>query len=238
MKLDVLAFGAHPDDVELGAGGSIAKMTAMGMKVGIVDLTEGQLGTRGSIQKRYAEADKAAEILGLSVRENLKMEDGFFENNKENKDRVISCIRKYKPRIVLCNAPYDRHPDHGRGSDLVKEAVFYSGLRMWKTMDQGKDQEAHRPEAVYQYMQFYNLEPDLIMDVSGYEEVKMKAIKAYDSQFYKPGTNEPETAIAQKGFLDSIYHRMVDHGRLIGREAGEGFMVERKPGVNTLLDLI
>ena len=238
MKLDILAFGAHPDDVELGCGGTIAKEIHLGKKVGIIDLTRGELGTRGSAEIRDNEAAKAAEILGVAVRENLRMRDGFFTNDEEHQLQIIEMIRKYRPEIVLCNAIDDRHIDHGKGSKLVSDACFLSGLRKIETTYQSEVQEAWRPKVVYHYIQWKNIEPDFVVDISGFEKKKVDAIMAYDSQFFNPDTNEPETPIATKNFLESINYRAQDLGRLIGTDFGEGFTVERYLAVNSLADLI
>ena len=238
MKLDILAFGAHPDDVELGCSGTIAKEISRGKKVGIIDLTRGELGTRGSAEIRDKEAAAAAEILGVSVRENLNMRDGFFINNEQHQLAVIEMIRKYRPEIVLCNAVDDRHIDHGKGSKLVSDACFLSGLRKIETAHDGQKQEAWRPKQVYHFIQWKNLQPDFVVDITGFTDIKQRAILAYGSQFYDPNTNEPETPIATKNFLESLHYRTQDLGRLIGTEHAEGFTVERYVAVNSLSDLI
>ena len=238
MKLDILAFGAHPDDVELGCGGTIAKEIALGKKVGIVDLTRGELGTRGSAEIRDIEAVKAAKILGVSIRENLNMRDGFFINDEEHQLAVIRMLRKYKPEIVLCNAIEDRHIDHGKGSKLVSDACFLSGLRKIETEFNKEKQDAWRPKHVYHYIQWKNIKPEFVVDITGYSEIKVAAILAYDSQFYNPDTNEPETPIATKNFLESLNYRSQDLGRLIGVDYAEGFTAERHLGVNSLDNLI
>jgi bacillithiol biosynthesis deacetylase BshB1 len=238
MKLDILAFGAHPDDVELGCGGTIAKEIQLGKKVGIIDLTRGELGTRGSAEIRDNEAAKAAEILGVAVRENLRMRDGFFKNDEVHQLQIIEIIRKYKPEIVLCNAIADRHIDHGKGSNLVSDACFLSGLRKVETNYNNEAQEAWRPKAVYHYIQWNNIEPDFVVDISGFEKKKVEAIMAYDSQFFNLDTDEPVTPIATTNFLESINYRSQDLGRLIGTDFGEGFTVERYLAVNSLTDLI
>lgn len=237
MKLDILAFGAHPDDVELGCGGTIAKEIALGKKVGIVDLTRGELGTRGTAEIRDKEANAAAQILGVSVRENLHMRDGFFINDEEHQMKIIKMIRKYQPEIVLCNAIDDRHIDHGKGSRLVSDACFLSGLLKIETVLNGENQSAWRPKLVYHYIQWKNIEPDFVVDITGYTDKKADAIMAYSSQFYNPNTNEPATPIATKNFLDSIHYRAQDLGRLIGTDYAEGFTVERYVAVNSLGDL-
>ena len=237
MKLDILAFGAHPDDVELGAGATIAKEIASGKKVGIVDLTRGELGTRGSAELRDKEAAKAAEILGVSIRENLAFADGFFTNDKEHQLAIIRMIRKYQPEIVLCNAIHDRHIDHGKGSKLVSDACFLSGLLKIETELNGKQQEKWRPKNVYHYIQWANIEPDFVVDVSGYITKKIDSVLAYSSQFYDPKSNEPETPITSKNFIDSIDYRARDLGRLIGTEHAEGFTTERYVAVKNLNDI-
>ncbi|WP_396184288.1 bacillithiol biosynthesis deacetylase BshB1 [Flavobacterium sp.] len=238
LKLDILAFGAHPDDVELGCAGTLAKEISLGRKVGIIDLTEGELGTRGSIEIRYKEAAKASEILDISFRENLKMRDGFFKNDEEHQMEVIKMIRKYRPKIVLCNAIEDRHIDHGKGAELVSDACFLSGLKRIETVLEGEKQEAWRPKVVYHYIQWKNIEPDFVVDITGFMDIKVKAIMAYDSQFYNPNSDEMVTPIATKNFLDSIKYRSQDLGRLIGTDFAEGFTVERYVAVNSLGDLI
>jgi bacillithiol biosynthesis deacetylase BshB1 len=238
LKLDILAFGAHPDDVELGCAGTLAKEISLGRKVGIIDLTEGELGTRGSIEIRYKEAAKASEILDISFRENLKMRDGFFKNDEEHQMEVIKMIRKYRPKIVLCNAIEDRHIDHGKGAELVSDACFLSGLKRIETVLEGEKQEAWRPKVVYHYIQWKNIEPDFVVDITGFMDIKLKAIMAYDSQFYNPNSDEMVTPIATKNFLDSIKYRSQDLGRLIGTDFAEGFTVERYVAVNSLGDLI
>ncbi|MGI9546326.1 MAG: bacillithiol biosynthesis deacetylase BshB1 [Flavobacteriaceae bacterium] len=239
MKLDILVFSAHPDDAELGAGATIAKEVALGRKVGIIDLTRGELGTRGTAEIRDKEAAKASEILGLTVRENLEFADGFFVNDKEHQLAVIRTIRKYRPDIVLCNAIEDRHIDHAKGSQLVSDACFLSGLIKIDTMMEGDDQWQNpwRPKQVYHFIQWKNLEPDFVVDVSGFIDKKMEAIAAYASQFYDPGSDEPNTPISSKNFAESIKYRARDLGRLVGVEHAEGFNVERHIAVNTLKDI-
>ena len=237
MKLDILAFGAHPDDVELGCSGTIAKEVNLGKKIGIIDLTRGELGTRGSVETRNSESAKASEILGVSVRENLDMRDGFFVNDEAHQMKIIQMIRKYQPEIVLCNAIDDRHIDHGKGSKLVSDACFLSGLRQIKTEFNDEMQEAWRPKVVYHYIQWKNIEPDFVVDISDFMETKMNSVLAYGSQFYDPKSNEPVTPIASKNFLESIKYRAQDLGRLVGVEYAEGFTVERYLAVNSLSDL-
>lgn len=238
MKLDILAIGAHPDDVELACAATLAKEIALGNKVGILDLTRGELGTRGSAEIRDKEGAAAAKILGVTLRENLAFADGFFINDKEHQLEVIKMIRKYQPKIVLCNAVEDRHIDHGRGSQLVSDASFLSGLRRVVTSVDGKEQPAWRPKHVYHYIQWKNVQPDFVVDVTGFMDKKMEAIQAYSSQFYDPNSKEPASPISSKNFLDSIVYRAQDLGRLIGVEAAEGFTAERYVAVKTLSNLI
>lgn len=237
MKLDILAFGAHPDDVELGCSGTIAKEISLGKKIGIVDLTRGELGTRGSVEIRNSESDFASQILGVSVRENLDMRDGFFVNDEAHQLKIIQMIRKYQPEIVLCNAIDDRHIDHGKGSKLVSDACFLSGLRMIETTYNGTNQTAWRPKLVYHYIQWKNIEPDFVVDISDFMDVKMQSILAYSSQFYDPKSKEPESPISSKNFLDSVKYRAQDLGRIVGVDYAEGFTVERYLTVNSLSDL-
>ncbi|VAW17251.1 N-acetylglucosaminyl-L-malate N-acetyl hydrolase [hydrothermal vent metagenome] len=240
MKLDILVFGAHPDDAELGAGATIAKEVANGKKVGVVDLTRGELGTRGSAEIRDKEAADAADILGIVVRENLEFADGFFQNDKEHQLAVIRMLRKYRPEIVLCNAIDDRHIDHEKGSSLVSDACFLSGLIKIDTKMEGDDQwqEPWRPKLVYHYIQWKSTKPDFVVDISGYIDKKVQAILAYSSQFYDPDSKEPQTPISSKNFTDSVNYRARDLGRIIGVEHAEGFTVERFVAVNNLEDLI
>ena len=238
MKLDILAFGAHPDDVELGAAATIAKEVSLGKKVGIIDLTQGELGTRGSKELRKTEALRAAKILGVTLRENLKFADGFFVNDKRHQLEVIKLIRKYKPEIVLCNAIEDRHIDHGKGSKLVSDACFLSGLEKIETEFEGEIQTKWRPKLIYHYLQWNNSKPDFVVDISNFMDVKMEAVFAYTSQFYDPKSKEPETPISSKNFTDSVYYRAKDLGRLIGVEYAEGFTVERLIAIASLDKLI
>lgn len=238
MKLDILAFGAHPDDVELSCSGTLMKQIDAGFTVGVVDLTQGELGSRGTVETRYEEAARSAEILGLTARVNLKMQDGLFEINEANKRLIVEQIRYFQPKIVLANALNDRHPDHGRASKLVSEACFLSGLRKYHTEWGGHLQEAFRPDAVYHYIQDYHIEPDVVVDVSAYVERKMAAIQAFSTQFYNPDSSEPDTPISGKDFMDFIESRMKQFGRPIGADYAEGFNVERYPGVALLSDLI
>ena len=238
VKLDILAFGAHPDDVELGCGGTVAKEISKGKKVGIIDLTRGELGTRGSVDLRNQESKLASNILGLVLRENLNFKDGFFQNNESNQIEIIKVIRKYRPEIVLCNAEDDRHIDHPKAAELVSSACFLSGLRKIETIDNGKNQLEWRPKNVYHYIQWKNSSPDFLVDISGFISVKLEAIRAYSSQFYDPNSNEPETPISTKNFIDNVINRSADLGRLIGVEHAEGFTSKKSLGINTLEDLI
>jgi len=238
MKLDILVFGAHPDDVELSCGATIAKEISLGKKVGIIDLTRGEMGTRGSAEVRDEEAAAAAKILGVTVRENLRFRDGFFVNDETHQLEVIKAVRKFRPDVVICNAVDDRHIDHGKGSKLVSDACFLSGLRRIETAVEGIAQQAWRPKTVYHYIQWKNLTPDFVVDVTGFMDVKVDSLMAYKSQFYDPKSTEPVTPIATKNFRDSILYRAADLGRLINTEYAEGFTAERYVAVNSLGDLI
>ena len=228
MKLDLLAFGAHPDDVELSCGGSIAKATSRGKKVGIVDLTRGELGTNGTVATRKSEAEHAAQILQVTHREQLAFRDGFFVNNETHQLKVIEQIRRFQPEVVLCNAHTDRHIDHGKGSQLVHDACFLSGLKKIKTRFSGKVQGAWRPKLVLEYIQWNELKPDIIVDISGFLNQKIASVEAYTSQMYQPDKAIPETPINSQNFLDSVRYRAQNLGRLIFTEAGEGF-TSRQP---------
>ncbi len=238
MKLDILAFGAHPDDVELGCSGTILKEISLGKKVGIIDLTRGELGTRGTAEIRDLEAQEAAKILGVVARENLKMKDGFFANDEQHQLEVIKMIRKYQPEIVLCNAIDDRHIDHGRASKLVSDACFLSGLVKIETEYNGEKQKQWRPKLVYHYIQWKNIEPDFVVDITGFVDKKIEAVMAYGSQFYDKNSKEPETPITSKNFFESLNYRAKDLGRLVGVDFAEGFTVERCLAVNSLGDLM
>lgn len=237
MKLDILAIGAHPDDVELSCSATLAKEIARGKKVGILDLTRGELGTRGSAEIRDEEAKEAAKILGVKVRENLEFSDGFFVNNVAHQLEIIKVIRKYRPEIVLCNAIEDRHIDHGKGAQLVADSCFLSGLRKIETIYQGNTQAEWRPKQVFHYIQWKNLEPDVVVDVTGFMDKKVDSVKAYASQFFDEDSKEPETPISSSNFLDSITYRARDLGRLVGVEYAEGFNVNRHVAVDSLFDL-
>jgi bacillithiol biosynthesis deacetylase BshB1 len=234
---DILAFGAHPDDIELGCGGTLAKATQAGKKVVAIDLTQGELGTRGSAELRLEEAAKAAKILGLQARENMGFKDGFFQNDEAHQRALIQKIRSYRPDVVLCNAETDRHIDHGKGSDLVHTACFLSGLTKIETIDpSGKTQQSWRPRYVFHYIQWYDLPPHFIVDISGFLDQKLTAVKAFTSQFYDPKSTDEQTPISSKNFIESVRYRAENLGRLIGSEAGEGFTSRQPLGVDSVLD--
>lgn len=238
LKLDILAIGVHPDDVELSCSGTLLKHIAMEKKCGILDLTHGELGTRGNADLRLKESEEAAKILGVSIRTNLGMTDGFFVNDKEHQLAIIKKIREYQPEIVLCNAVSDRHPDHGRSSQLVSEACFYSGLIKIETTLNGAKQNSWRPKAVYHYIQDRQLKPDFVVDVTAFVDKKMEAIKAFKSQFYDPNSTEPESPITVKNFFEMVKGKMILFGRDAGFDYAEGFTVERSIGLNNIFDLI
>jgi bacillithiol biosynthesis deacetylase BshB1 len=234
LKLDILAFGAHPDDVELGCAGTLLGAIAEGKKVGVIDLTKGELGTRGSISQRLSEAQLASEVIGLTIRENLEMADGFFINNKEHQLIIIETIRRFQPSIIFCNAPEDRHPDHGRAASLVAEAAFLSGLKKIQTIHNGVAQEAWRPTQVFHYIQSRNLTPNFVVDISKHIEKKMEAILAHSSQFYDPKSNEPDTFISSAAFLEFVKGRAKELGQQIGVQYAEGFITQKTLGINSL----
>jgi bacillithiol biosynthesis deacetylase BshB1 len=238
MKLDILAIGVHPDDVELSCAGTILKHIELGKTVGILDLTLGELGTRGNATIRTQEAMRAASILGVSVREQLNMADGFFENNETNQRLIIEVIRKYQPELILCNAISDRHPDHGRAAKLTTDACFYSGLLKVETKENTTTQKPWRPKAVYHYIQDNFIEPDFVIDVTAYNDKKMESIMAYSSQFFDPNSKEPQTPISSKNFIDYINVKARLFGRSINVDFAEGFTVNRYMGVNNLFDLV
>ncbi len=240
MKIDILAFAAHPDDVELAAAGTLLAHIALGKKVGIIDLTRGELGTRGSAEIRDEEATESSKILGIHARENLRMRDGFFVKDEESLLKVITIIRKYQPEIVLCNSEFDRHVDHGRAADLVHEACFLSGLRKIVTQQDGKPQEAWRPKSTYHYIQDYYTKPDVIFDITPYFNQKNEAIKAFKSQFFNPDSNinEPETPISSADFWAFLEGRARQLGRLINVTYAEGFTVKRPVGSKDLTKLL
>ncbi|MBX2931961.1 MAG: bacillithiol biosynthesis deacetylase BshB1 [Chitinophagaceae bacterium] len=234
MKLDLLAFGVHPDDVELGCAGTLLVALAEGKKVGIVDLTQGELGTRGNAETRKEEAANAAKVLGVHVRENLKMADGFFQNDETHQRKIIEVIRKYQPEIILCNAPEDRHPDHGRSAKLISDAAFLSGLRKIITNYDGKIQEAWRPKYVFHYIQDRFIEPDFVVDISAFHETKIQSVLCYATQFFNPELNEPQTYISSPQFIDSIKARATILGKRIGVAYAEGFISKKTLGLKTL----
>ena len=230
MKLDVLAFGVHPDDVELSCAGVLLVEKLNGKKTGIIDLTQGELGTRGTAATRKQEAANAAKILQADVRENLEMADGFFKNDEAHQRKIIVALRKYQPEIVLCNAPSDRHPDHGRSARLVADAAFLSGLKKIETEVNGVPQEAWRPKYVFNYIQDKLLNPDFVIDISEVFDKKLEAIKAYTTQFYNTESNEPQTYISTPDFLDSVIYRHKWFGKMIGVKYAEGFITEKMTG--------
>ena len=238
MKLDVLAFGVHPDDIELSCSGVLLLEKKNGKKTGIVDLTEGELGTRGTVETRYSEAADAAKILGVDIRENLKLADGFFKNDEEHQRKVIRVIRKYKPEIIICNAPEDRHPDHGRSAKLVSEASFLSGLVKIETTDEGKVQEPWRPKYVLHYTQDRYLTPDFVVDISDVFETKLESIKAYKTQFYNPDLGGVQTYISTPDFLDNVIGRHQMFGKMIGVKYAEGFISDKTIGIRNFDALI
>lgn len=229
MKLDILAFGAHPDDVELGCGGTLAKLIKEGKKIGIIDLTRGELGTRGTMETRKMEAQEASEILGVQVRENLQMEDGFLNQSKEYQLKIIQAIRKYRPEIILSNAPSDRHPDHAKACRLVSDSAFLSGLVKIETHHENQKQEVWRPQHIFNYIQWEELKPDFVIDISDFIEVKKASCLAYKTQFYDPKSSEPNTPISSENFLESISYRAKNLGRLTGVGYAEGFIQEKTP---------
>jgi len=238
MKLDILAFAAHPDDIELACSGTLIKHIKNGSKIGIIDLTEGELGSRGSRELRYEEAANATKIIGNIVRENLNLGDGFFEVEEKSMMKVIEMIRKYQPDIILCNAISDRHPDHGRGSELVKRAAFLSGLLKIETLIDGKSQEKWRPKQVFHYIQDEYIEPDFVIDISDEMEGKMKSILAYSSQFFNPESKESQTPISSQEFMDFLDGRARQFGRTIGAKHGEGFTSSNPVSVKSLNDIL
>jgi bacillithiol biosynthesis deacetylase BshB1 len=238
MKLDILAIGAHPDDIEISCCGTVLHHLSLGHKVGLLDLTAGELGTRGNAQTRFEEATNAAKMIGAAVRENLQFPDGFFEHNAENLKAIIRMIRLYQPEIVLANAQSDRHPDHGRAAKLIADACYYSGLIKIETIWENQKQDAWRPKAVYHYIQDYNLEPDFVFDISNFMERKLEILLAYKTQFYNPDSNEPETPISSKEFLEFIRSKNCTYGRASGFHYAEAFNVNRFIGVKNLFDLI
>ena len=227
MKVDFLAIGAHPDDVELGCGGTLAKLISEDKKVAIVDLTLGELGTRGTDKTRAEEAKNACGILGISQRENLGMKDGFLENSQDYQMQIVKMIRKYQPEILFCNAIDDRHPDHAKAAKLVSDACFLAGLKKIETELDGNSQEVWRPKQIFHYIQWKSIKPDFVFDISAFMDKKIEACLAYKTQFYDPKSTEPVTPIATKDFLESLTYRAQDLGRLSGVDFAEGFTTEK-----------
>jgi bacillithiol biosynthesis deacetylase BshB1 len=238
MKLDILVIAAHPDDAELGCGGTMASHIHAGLKVGIADLTRGELGTRGTPEIRKSEADEAAKILGLSIRENLGFEDGFFENDKTHNLELIKIIRRYQPEIVLTNAIWDRHTDHGKGSELTYRACFLAGLAKIETKINGAYQQPWRPKQLFNFIQDRYITPDVVVDVTPFWDKKIDAIKAFKSQFFDPSSKEPETYISSPAFLNAVEARALEFGHAIGVKYGEGFTKNKQLGIKNLFDLI
>jgi N-acetylglucosamine malate deacetylase 1 len=241
MKLDLLAFGVHPDDIELSCSGTLLIEKNNGKKVGIVDLTRGELGTRGTPEVRREEAENSAVILGVDFRENLEMADGFFKNDEENQRKIIKVLRKYRPEIILCNAPDDRHPDHGRSAQLVIDAAFLSGLIKIETNDENnRKQEAWRPKYVFNYIQDLYFKPDFVIDISSVFDKKIESIEAFSTQFYHPNSSdaEPQTYISSPEFLESIINRAKMYGKMIGVKYAEGFVSKKMIGIKTFDSLI
>ena len=232
MKLDILVFGAHPDDVELGCSGTVIKEVQAGKQVGIIDLTRGELGTRGTAESRDSETKAATKIMGVAIRENMNFKDGFFKDDEEHKIPLVKKIRKYRPEIVITNAVSDRHPDHPRGSQITVDACFLAGLEKVET-----GQEVWRPKAIYHYIQFNNLKPYIVVDISEQMDLKLEAVKAYKTQFFNPNSDESETIISSQGFLDSVSYRAKDLGRQANCEYAEGFITHQLPKMESLLDI-
>ena len=233
MKLDILVFGAHPDDVELGCGGTIIKEVQNGKRVGIIDLTRGELGTRGTTRTRDSETKKATEIMGVSIRENMNFKDGFFTDDEDHKIALIKKIRKYRPAIVITNAVSDRHPDHPRSSQISVDACFLSGLEKIET-----GQKPWRPSTIYHYIQFNNLSPDIVVDITEQMDTKLLAVKAYTTQFFNADSKESETIISSTVFLESVTYRAQDLGRQSNCEYAEGFLAYQIPKVDSLCDIV
>lgn len=236
--MDILAISAHPDDIELSCSGTLIAHKSLGYTIGILDLTEGEMSTRGTPEIRQKESVEASQIMGISIRENLGLSDAKFDLSFENQARVIKVLRKYRPEIILANAPYDRHPDHVRASQLIEEAVFKSGLVKIETEDNGESQLPWRPQKVYHYIQSVSLEPDFICDISAHMEQKMAAIRVFKSQFFDPKSNEPDTYISNPDFLKLIEARSREWGHRIGVSYGEGFVQRQSLGVKSLFDLV
>ena len=238
MNIDILIIAAHPDDAELCCAGTILKHVDQGHSIGMIDLTEGEMGTRGTREIRVEEAQKSAEILGLKFRENMSFKDYFFKNDLEHQEAIVKKIRKYKPRIILTNAISDRHPDHAKASQLVVDSVFLSGLRKFETQNDGKSQPAFRPDQLFHFIQNNYIEPDFVIDISGFWDKKKESIMAFKSQFYDPNSDEPESFISSKEFFHFIEGRHREMGHKIGVEFGEGFTSSKKLGMKSLFDII
>jgi N-acetylglucosamine malate deacetylase 1 len=238
MKLDILAIAAHPDDVELACAGTLMVHAAQGMKVGVLDLTRGELGTRGTAETRAAEAAASAQVMGLEVRDNLGLPDGFFRNDKEEQMALIAAIRKYKPEIVLANAFADRHPDHGRGAQLIAESCFLSGLRRIETFENGQLQEAWRPKQVFHFLQDRYEAPDFVVDITPVIERKKEAIRCFKTQFLAGADNEPQTYISSPAFFEGVIARDSNFGRMVGVPYAEGFKTVKMLGIKSFRDLI
>ncbi len=238
LKLDILAFGAHPDDVELSCAGTLIKHAEFGYKCGVIDLTRGELGTRGTVKERDQEAADAAVVMKLLIRENLNMRDGFFKNDELHQMQIIECIRKYKPEYVLANAIDDRHPDHARAAQLLREAAFLAGLQKIETRHEGELQQPWRPKKILHYIQDKDIKPDILIDISGYLDKKWEAIKAYRSQFHQPESSEPPTYISTPEFLEALHGRHLNWGKYIGVLHAEGFTSYQYLGVKKLQDLL
>lgn len=238
IKLNLLAFGAHPDDVEIGAGGTVIQSVKQGLKVGIIDLTRGELGSRGSAELRDQEAAASSIILGVAVRENIGLRDGFFQHNEESMMSIIKLIRKYQPETVLCPAPSDRHPDHGRASKLIRESCYYAGLQKIETRYDGQNQMSWRPAAVYSFVQDYYHQPDFVFDITDSWEQKIQALKCFGSQFYDPTSTELRTPISGSDYFDFLHARAMQMGRPSGFMLAEGFLSERAPGIQRLDALV
>jgi len=239
MKLDILAFAAHPDDIELSCGATLAKHVALNDKVGVIDFTKGELGTRGTPEIRMKEATESAAILGLAMRENLSFADGFFADDHEHQIKIVRKLRAYQPNIVLANAIKDRHPDHARASEMVKTSVFLSGLKKIETYDEsGNLQEPWRPKILLHYIQSIPIAPDFVVDVSEHWETKMKAVRAFASQFHNPKSDEPDTYISDPKFLKMIEARGLEFGQILNVDYAEGFTIDRYLGVKDLKSLL
>lgn len=238
MKLDILAFGAHPDDIELSAGGTLAKHIQLGKQIGIIDLSKGELGTRGNAEIRAKEAATAKDILGVAIRENLGLPDGFIENKPEYQMELVKAIRRFQPQILIANATQDRHPDHSKAASLVSDACFLSGLIKLESEWEGSPQDAWRPKIVFHYIQERYIAPDLVVDITAQQELKMEAVNAYRSQFFDPDSAEPETNISNPDYLEFLEDRATEMGSKIGVEYGEGFTVAKNAGVEKLYALL